>query len=104
MITVFGPAAARRRWTITGRLALMVDNAVPRQPATFGSRAHIVTSLPPIDTVMRSTAPGWARRNASAASSWVWESYGVAPAPRAAAGQPCELSRESVVAPAQPTL
>jgi hypothetical protein len=63
-----------------------------------------VTSFPPIDTVIRSTWPGWAWRKASAASICVWPSYGAAPTPSATLGQPTSLSTEVVVAPLQAKL
>ncbi len=73
-ITVSGPAAALSRCTIPGTLAEMPLTAPLTHVTGSGSPPHAVTSFPPIDTVIRSTSPGWACRNASAASSWVWVS------------------------------
>ena len=66
-----GPAAARSRGSNSGTLVANVVDGVGDAGDGVGVTAHSVTSFPPMDTVIRSTSPGCAARNSSAASIWV---------------------------------
>ena len=62
------PAAARRRCASAPTFAFSRSTAAATHAIGSGSAAQAVTSLPPIDTVIRPTLPRFARRNASAAA------------------------------------
>ena len=74
------PAPARRACARSVTFFVIPVTAVPTQEIGLGCVAHDVTSLPPIDTVMRPICPRWAARNASAAASCVVVGYSTAPA------------------------
>ena len=63
-----GPAAARSRLVSLVTFVLITLTASATQVVGSASLTHFVTSLPPIDTVIRPTFPRLARRNASAAA------------------------------------
>src|SRR5581483_1975585 len=94
-----GPAAARS--SVARRVMLALIDAVACRTHPTGSRllAHIVTSLPPIETVTSATLPAWARRNASAAAAWVRPAVSGPPRARAPAGQLVAWRIDVVVAP-----
>ena len=50
---------------------VMPTTAVATQGSGFAWAAQAVTSLPPMDTVMRPMCPQWAVMKASAAAAWV---------------------------------
>jgi hypothetical protein len=67
-IRAFAPAAARSRCAICVTFSCSLATAAPTQAIGSAARAHAVTSLPPIETVISFTRPRWSRRNRSAAS------------------------------------
>ncbi len=81
----------------------MPATAVPTQPIGLLTRAHPVTSLPPIETVINPMWPLCCAMNAVAAAICVVVGYVLPPAVCGrTAGHPMVVSREVVVAPAQP--
>src|SRR4051795_13610854 len=99
-----GPAARRSVFAMTVTFFLITGIADVTHPTGSGWEAHLVTSLPPTDTVTSATLPRWARRNPVAAASWVRSGYACPPGPRASGAHPFAETREVVVAPPQPKL
>ena len=99
------PTLARSAAAKAVTLLVMPVTAVPTQLMGFAWAAHAVTSLPPMDTVIRPMCPRWAVRNASAAAAWVVVGYSTAPVVCGrGSGQPTVATREVVVAPPHPKL
>jgi hypothetical protein len=80
-IRAFLPAALRRRFSSAFPFVFTRSIAGPTQATGSGALAHAVTSLPPIETMIRPTSPRWRRRNRAAASACVLPAYCSPPGP-----------------------
>src|SRR4029077_7901669 len=97
-----GPAARRSVFAMVATFFRITGIAAVTHPTGSAWVAHLVTSLPPIDTVTSATLPRWARRNRAAAESWVRSGYARPPGPSASGAHPFAEMSEVVVAPPQP--
>src|SRR3954447_9892734 len=100
-IGTFRPAALRRRLVSAFTFVLITSTPSATHFVGSGWLMQRVTSLPPIETVIRPTLPRLAFRNASAAAVWVFV-YTGPPSARARFTQPLATSSDVVVAPPQP--
>src|ERR1035438_2948225 len=74
ILAVESPAAVSAVLTLATSVptfAATVDVALTTHATGLGADAHLVTSLPPMDTVTRPTLPGLAAMKATAAATWV---------------------------------
>src|SRR3954453_23654378 len=100
---VFLPAGLRRRFISVLALALTLSSAGPTHATGSGCLAQNVTSLPPIETVMRPMWPRCLETNFVAAATCVLPAYLGAPGPRPAHFF-VRLRIDTVVSPLQPKL